>query len=119
MLKGLSDERQTRSFRVESLELLGDESTVDPDRHPIEGNGPAAKLDTLNLDEIPVDLRSIAVVGLVVGVTGRQVEAAGDLLVEQDVSHGVENPRVAPDRPLSDIRGPLVRVENPPELLDV
>src|SRR5437764_594251 len=66
--------RRSFSFGVEHPELLGDEPPVDPDRGAVEGDRPATILGALDLDQVPVDLRAVAVVGLVVGVARGQVE---------------------------------------------
>ena len=105
--------------RIELLKVLGNEPAVDADGLAVEKDGAAAVLGALNLHEVPVDLRAIAVVGLVVGVAGGQMEAAGDLLVEEDVAHWVQHPGIAADRPLADVAGPLVGIEDRPELFSV
>ena len=54
----------------------------------------------------------VAVGGVVVAVAGGQVEAAGDLLVEQDVPDGVVDLRVHAEGELADVPGALVDVQD-------
>ena len=54
----------------------------------------------------------VAVGGIVVAVAGGQVEAAGDLLVEQNVPDGVVDLRVHTEGELADVPGALVDVQD-------
>src|SRR5690606_26905245 len=54
----------------------------------------------------------IAVVRHFVGLTGREVEAARDLLVEEDVAHGLLDLRIEANGKLADVAGALVGVED-------
>ena len=78
------------------------------DEDVVEVDLAAAVGGVLHHDHVPVDLAAVAVVGLLVRLTGRQVEAAGDLLVEQDVLHRLRAVRVEPDGELADVAAALV-----------
>ena len=54
----------------------------------------------------------IAVVGFLVATTGREVETAGDLLVKENVFHGLENVRIKTNGELAHIARALVGVED-------
>ena len=58
-----------------------------------------------------MDARAVAVVGLVVGPSERQVQAAADLLVVEGVLHGLVDARVDPQGELAQVAGALVGVE--------
>ena len=71
----------------------------------------AAEFRSLNRDQIPVNCAAIAVIGFLVGLTGRQVKRPADLFIEQDVLHRVSNRIVAPKRPLADVASPTVGIQ--------
>src|SRR5581483_12095291 len=61
---------------------------------------------------VPVNLRAVAVVGLLIRLAGREVEAAGDLFVEEDILHRLEDIRVEGDGPLADVARALIGVQD-------
>ncbi len=69
-----------------------------------------------------MDFRAIATLSASsYALPGGQVKAPGNLLVEEDVAHRMEDPGTAADRPtFADVAdAPLVGLEDPPQLLDV
>jgi len=59
-----------------------------------------------------VDLGAVAVVGLLVGLAGCEVEGAGDFLVEEDVAHRLENVGIEGEGEFADEAGALVGIED-------
>src|SRR5262245_35291106 len=81
-------------FRVQGLEIGHDEAAVLADQFAVEPHTPAAELGTLDEHEVPVDLGAIAVVGLAIRLSRREVQRSRDLLVEQRVLHRARDVRV-------------------------
>ena len=75
-------------LRIQAFQFVQHEEAVLADQHVIEPDLAPAVLRRLDLDQVPMDGGMVAVGGIVVAVAGGQVEAAGDLLVEQNVPMG-------------------------------
>src|SRR5688572_15844060 len=106
-------------LRIQPAQLRRRENAVFADELVIEVDLAAAVVFSLNADHVPVHLAAVAVVGFVVRLAGREVEAAGDLFVEEDVLHRLHHVRVETERPFADVARALVGVENLIELLRV
>ena len=66
-------------------------------------NLPAAPVLTLDAHHVPVNLRTVPVVGLAfVGLARRKMERTCDLFIEQNVAHWLANPRMKSQRELAD-----------------
>src|SRR5262245_41422063 len=85
-------------LRVERTELFGHKTAIDPQRHAVECDGPAAILGPLNLHQVPMNLRTVPVICLIIGIAGGEMKAPGDLLVEEDVAHRLKDAGVTADR---------------------
>jgi hypothetical protein len=71
-------------LRVKGLQKVRDKQPILAHQQVVKPNFTAAIFRPLNAHKIPVYRRAVAVVAVGVGVAGRKVEAARDLLVEQD-----------------------------------
>ena len=72
-------------------------------RLAVEPDFAAAVFRTLDADHVPVHGGLVAVAGGLVGLAGREVERAGDLLVEQDVAHRIHDVRIETDGEFADV----------------
>jgi hypothetical protein len=59
-----------------------------------------------------MDLGFVAVADAIVGLTRREVEGAGDLLVEENVAHWLKDVRIKTDRKFADVARAGVAVED-------
>ena len=67
-----------------------------------------------------MDLAAVAVVGhALVGLAGGEVEGTGDLFIEKDVAHGMQDLAIETDGEFTDVARPLVGIENPVQRLGV
>jgi len=82
-------------------------------------HGAAAVVFALDVDEVPVDLRAVAILGLLVALAGGEVEGAVDLFVEKDVAHRLEDVRIEGDGELADVARAGIAIEDGVELLGV
>ena len=99
-------------LRIETREVVDDESPVLAYQRAIEPDLPAAVSLVLEADQIPVDVAVVTVVRLRVRLSGREMKRFGDLLVKQDVEHRLGNVGVKADRKLADEPRPLIRIED-------
>src|SRR5690606_18882064 len=105
------------SVWVEGVKVFRHEKAVLANELAVEPHLAASVLAALDRDEVPVDLRAIAVVRLFVRLAGREVERARDLLIEERVHHGMEDLRVEAERELADVSCAFVDVEDVIEVL--
>ena len=96
-------------FRVEPVQLFRHEQAVFTDKLIVKADLAAAVFRALDADHVPVDLAAVAVVGFLVGLARREMEGAGDLLVEEDVLHRLQDVGVEAERELADVAGALDR----------
>src|SRR5258707_12995410 len=89
-------------FRVEPGQLFAHEQAIFTDELIIKIDFAAAVFGTLNRDEVPVNLASVAVVGFLVGLAGRKMKGSGDLLVKKNVPHRLQNEWVKPVLEITD-----------------
>src|SRR5688500_13383746 len=87
---------QVREFRQHEQPVLANELVVEPDLT-------AAVVRALDADHVPVALALVAVAVDVVRLAGGEVEAAGDLFVEEDVLHRPQDVGVERDGELADV----------------
>src|SRR5262249_16192895 len=101
---------------IERGERTVDKAPILPNHFPVEQNLTTAPVRALDADHVPMDLPPVAVVSLLIRLAGREMEGAGDLLVEQNVAHWLQNVRIERDGELADVARPLVGIENLVEL---
>src|SRR6476659_7471124 len=77
----------SQSIRIERRQLRQDEQPILANQLVVEPDLSAAPVLALDVDHVPVDLALVAVAVGFVRLPGREVEAAGDFFVEEDVLH--------------------------------
>src|SRR5687768_5594959 len=92
-----------KPFGIQPLQLAKRKHPILPHQLLVKVDLPAAVVLALDAHHVPVDLALVAVVGLLVRLAGREVEAAGDLFVEEDVLHRPRDVRVEAEAPLADV----------------
>ena len=97
---------------VELGQVLRQEDAVLADDFSIEADLAAAPVLALDVDHVPVDLRTVAIVRILIGLAGREVERAGDFLIEEDVAHRLEDQRMHAEGELTDVARTLVAIED-------
>ena len=97
---------------VEFGEGFWEEDAVLADEFSVEVDFSAAVVLALDADHVPVDLGAVAVVGVLVGLAGGEVEGAGDFLVEEDVAHGLADVGVEAEGELADVACAGVAIED-------
>ena len=90
----------------------GAKNPILADQNIIKPNLPTPIIAPLNVHHIPVNLRLIPIPIRVIRLPRREMEAPGDLLIEQNIFHRLGDDRIKRDRKLPDVARPLVRVEN-------
>ena len=84
----LQSPSSSTSSIIQRLQFRGKELAVFADQFAVEVDFAAAVVGALDIDEVPVDLAHVAVVGAAfVSLAGGKVEAAGDLFIEQYIAH--------------------------------
>ena len=76
-------------------------------------------IGTLDANKVPVNLRSVPVVGLFVCLPRGEMKGACDFLVKQDVAHRFEDVRVESQGEFADKSSPGVGIQNLLELASV
>jgi hypothetical protein len=71
---------------IQPLQIPRHELAILPQQLAVEPDFAAAVVGPLDEHQVPVDAAGVAVVGDVVGLAGREVEAAADFFVEQRVA---------------------------------
>ena len=66
-----------------------------------------------------MDLAAVPIVGVVVGLTGREVERAGNFFVEENVAHRMKHERIEPERELADVTRARIGIEDFVQLLRI
>src|SRR5258708_39194382 len=99
-------------FGVWPSQLFAHEQAIFTDELIIKIDFAAAVFGTLNRNEVPVDLTSVAVVGFLVRLAWRKMKGTGDLLVKKNVPHRLQNVRVEPERELTDVAAPLFLIKD-------
>ena len=72
---------------VQRFEVFRDEHAVLADQFVVEPHLAPTVLGSLDQHHVPMDGGAVAVVALLVCLTWREVQRAGDLFVEQNVAH--------------------------------
>jgi hypothetical protein len=82
------------------------------DQFAVEPHLAAAPFLALDQHHVPVDRALVAVAAILVSLARREVQRAGDFLVEQDVAHRIQNVRIEAERKFADVTRAGVRVQN-------
>src|SRR5437868_4730161 len=90
-------------LRIQLLQRSGDEASILADKLAVEPHLAAAVVRALNVDHVPVDAALVAIAADLVGLAGGEMEGTGDLLVEENVAHGVEDVGIEAEREFSDV----------------
>src|SRR5688500_4254664 len=106
-----------QAIGIEGLKSFRDEQAVFADQFPVEVNLSAAVLRTLDAYHVPVYLGAVPILGLLVALAGCEMEGTGDLFIEQDVAHRVQDVRIEANRKLTDIARAGVACEDVVQLL--
>ena len=109
----MSGSRQSDEvFGIETFELGDHKAAVVADEHIVKPNVAAAPFFALNENEVPVNRRAVAVICIVVCAAGREVDGAGDLLVEENVAHRIHDIGVYAEGKFADIACAIVRIKD-------
>ena len=88
------------------------ESPIPANADIVEIDFPASEFRPLNQHKIPMDGGGVAVIGIVVTLSGGKVQTAVNLFIEQGISHGFFNEGVDPDGELPDVAGAVICIED-------
>src|SRR5581483_4817860 len=72
----------------------------------------AAPFGALDQHHVPMHGRTVPVVANLVGQPRREVQRTGDLLIEQNVAHRIENVRIETKRELADVTRARIGIED-------
>src|SRR5688572_24583581 len=99
-------------LRIQFVERFRDELAVLPDQFAIEPNLAAAVFRPLDAHHVPMHLGLVAIAHPFVRLARREVKRPRYLLVEEDVTHGLEDVRIEPDGEFADVTRAAVAIEN-------
>src|SRR6185312_13657509 len=105
--------------RIEWFQIFRQEHAVSADEFAIKPDFAAAPFGPLNQHHVPMHRRAISVVALLVGLTGREVQRAGDFFIEQNIAHRTEDVGIEAEREFADVTRAWVRIQNFIEALRV
>ena len=94
------------------MQGLGNELTVLADQLAVEIDLTATVVGSLDVDEIPVNGAAVPVVRDLVGLSRGEVEATGNLLVEEDIPHRLLDFRIEADGELPDVARSGIGIED-------
>src|SRR6266850_6208663 len=97
---------------IERPKLFREKFAVSPNQLPVKVDFAAAVIRPLNADHVPMHLASVPVIGFIVSLAGGEMKRAGDFLVEQNVTHRLQDVRVECEREFTDVTSPRVGIEN-------
>src|SRR5450756_1038869 len=90
---------------VQALQIFGQEEAVFADEFAVEPDFAAAPFFALDEHHVPVDGALVAIAAILVRLARREVQRAGDLLIEEDVAHGALNVRIEAEGKFPDVAG--------------
>ena len=99
-------------FGIEAVQGLREEPAIFSDERSVEIDLAAAIGRGLDHHHVPVYARSVSVVRLLIGLTGREMEGACNLFVEEGVQHRDLDVGVEPKGEFPDVSRAVIRIQN-------
>lgn len=99
------------------MQVVGDEEAVFANEGVVEIDFAAAVFWGLDEDEVPVDGGVVAVWCVFIAATRREVDAAADFFVEENVFHRLGDVGIDADAEFTDVAGAVVGVEDDVEFV--
>src|SRR5450631_1067546 len=88
---------------IEGPKLFWQKLAVAANQFSVKVDFPSTVVRALNAHHVPVHLASIPIIRLLIGLARRKMKGTGDLFIEKNIAHRLQDVGIEPEREFTDI----------------